>query len=311
MSLRTKIKPLSQIEMYTIFKSVNRFKDAQRSVFTKAPGLVMHMELDIKHDGEVIFATPHVLMSAEDGKAAKVIAGKANEWGHRDATTGGEVRFGRVTGFTQLSDKQIVVVDSLSHCLRLVEHSTGATSTYVGQCEWYGFVNGPNGQFNKPHSVILDNHDSNQLLVTDTVNSAIRTVDMTSKALGTFYRSSSLSMYEKCTGLSQHVTTGDLYVADVRRVYHIKYDDKTFRKLPVSSTKFLYPAGIMPFGEDTSDLMFIADSRYNTVSIVNVVSDIVIQIPIDNLKDPRSGLELDGGSLLIGQQDMIEKFSRK
>ena len=98
---------------------------------------------------------------------------------------GAEARFSTITGFTQISEKLVVVADSNNYCMRLIDRTTNDTSEFSGQCgESNGYEDGRPGRFGYPWSVVIDKRDKNQLLITE-YNAAVRTVDVKSQAVGT------------------------------------------------------------------------------------------------------------------------------
>ena len=147
---------------------------------------------------------------------------------------GAEARFFSISGFTQLSGKRDVVADHDNHCLRLIDRTTNSTSVFSGQCESQGYKNGRPGQFYHPWSVATDKRNEHQLLITDSDNRAVRTVDVHSQAVSTFVKSDS---FEKIRGITQEEKSGDLYVTVHHAVLRITYRE---REICVTDIRILW-----------------------------------------------------------------------
>ena len=137
---------------------------------------------------------------------------------------GADARFYLVRGLTQISEKLVVVADTDNHCMRLIDRNNHNTSVFRGQCKSYGYQYGCPGQFDFPWSVLIDQRDMNQLLITDNSNYAVRTVDVMSSDVGTFIESDSLVFI---TGITQDEKSGDLYVIADNAVYRLAYIQRT------------------------------------------------------------------------------------
>ena len=78
---------------------------------------VYHMELDRYRPGFIIYTARHALMTS-DGTKTHLIAGHSNQPGYKEGV-GAEAWFNHITGFTQISEKLVVVADPWNDCLRL------------------------------------------------------------------------------------------------------------------------------------------------------------------------------------------------
>ena len=112
-----------------------------------------------------------------DGTTTHIIAGNYTQWGYREGV-GADTRFYEIAGFTHISVKLVVVADFQNHCMRLIDRISHNTSVLSGQCESRGYEDGRPGRFRYPQSVVIDQKDINQLLITDYNNIAVRTVDV-------------------------------------------------------------------------------------------------------------------------------------
>ena len=123
------------------------------------------MELDKYRPGFIVYTDKHALMTS-DGTTTHLIAGSSTQRGYREGV-GAEARFYTISGFAQISEKLVVVADTINSCLRLIDRTTNKTSVFSGQCQSEGYEDGRPGQFNAPWSVVMDQKDNDQLLVTD------------------------------------------------------------------------------------------------------------------------------------------------
>ena len=183
---------------------------------------VFHKELDRYRPGFIVYCDKHALMTS-DGTTTHLIAGNSTQYGYREGV-GAEARFDDIGGFTQISEKVVVVADSSNHCMRLVDRTTHNTSVFSGQCASHGYQDGRPGQFYSPHYVVIDKRDNNQLLVTDYNNRTVRTVDVMSQVVGTVVKSDS---FYSIRGITQDEKRGDLYVTAYHALYRITYTQRT------------------------------------------------------------------------------------
>ena len=149
---------------------------------------VYHMELDRYRPGFIVYTGGHALMTS-DGTTTHLIAGNSTQYGYKEGV-GADARFNNIQGFTQISEELVVVADNHNYCMRLIDRTTHNTSVFSGQCHTRGgYQDGRPGEFYRPYYVLIDRRDKNQLLITDHGNAAVRTVDVMSRAVGTFAKS--------------------------------------------------------------------------------------------------------------------------
>lgn len=77
----------------------------------------------------------------------------------------------------------MIVVDNAKHCLHSIErhnNSGYSYSTFAGICNKPGFVNGPKNiaRFRSPVAAIFDQRNTGKLLLTESSNFALRTIDV-------------------------------------------------------------------------------------------------------------------------------------
>ena len=268
------------------------------------------MELDRYRPGFIVYTDKHALMTS-DGTTTHLIAGNSTQEGYREGV-GAEARFYDIGGFTQILDKLVVVADSSNHCMRLIDRTTNNTSLLSGQCgESYGYENGRPGRLNRPWSVVIDQRNKSQLLITESWNAAVRTVDVKSQVVGTFKKHDSLLHIDCIT----QEKSGDLYVTAWFAVYRITYIQKTVSLISGSpgdiygyidstllDSRFDGPFELILIEPNT---LLISDSNNNKLRLVAMNSDKVATLNVTNsLDDPRS-LLLTNNSLYVGQSKKI------
>ena len=103
-------------------------------------GDVYHMEFDKYRPGFIIYTCNCALMTS-DGATTYVIAGNVTEKGYKEGV-GTSATFESLYELTQISKKNIVVVDFHNHCLRLIDRTSNSTTVFAGQCTYGGHKDG-------------------------------------------------------------------------------------------------------------------------------------------------------------------------
>ena len=75
-----------------------------------------------------MYTDRHALMTS-NGKTSQLIAGYYNEG------VGAEASFSMITGFTQISEKLVIVADCSIYCLSLIDHTTRNISEFRALCK--------------------------------------------------------------------------------------------------------------------------------------------------------------------------------
>ena len=272
------------------------------------------MELDWYRPGFIVYTDKHALMTY-DGTTYHLIAGKSTQTGYKEGV-GADARFYDITGFTQISEKLVVVADHWNYCMRLIDRSTNKTSVFSGQCESGGNQDGRPGRFHYPHSVVIDQRDKNQLLITDYYNAAVRTVDVKSQAVGTFVRYDSLDYISYIT---QEEKSGDLYVTAYHAVYRITYTQRTvslisgspgrnsdgYRDSTLLDSLFYWPYELIFIAPHT---LLVADCYNFKLRLVDMNSDKVTTLNVTNSLESPSSLLLTNNSLYVGLAGKITQY---
>lgn len=128
------------------------------------------MEVDqFKNDGSILIGTNKNLQTT-NGKI----------------TT--DLTYFRAVGFTQVNKTNVVIVDRNHHCLKMLNREYSSLEVFAGQCGLAGgYIDGDAsvGRLRYPWAVIIDARDPSQLLVTDSHNDALRSVNLKTGFLST------------------------------------------------------------------------------------------------------------------------------
>ena len=275
------------------------------------------MELDSYQPGNIIYTDKHSLKTT-DGVTAAIIAGHPTQSGYKDAVRENS-RFQYITGFIGITAKILLAVDHDNHCLRRIHRDTGLTTTFSGVCTSSGYQDGTQAKFLHPISIIRDNQNGDQLLVTDQYNNAIRTVAVSDGSVGTLIKSDTI---RRPWCLTQN-TAGDIFVTTYFAVYRISYTEKTitliagsptttgYRDGSLLSSLFNYPRELI-FIQNNN--LLIADHYNNKLRLLDLDEDKVTTLNLCNgcvsLLWPYS-IMLTNDSLYVGLYQMILRFKRK
>lgn len=302
--------------MYRIWLFFFRIKTTRATNFTTSSHSVYHMEVDQFRPGFIIYTDYHALMTS-DGTHTYLIAGSTSSYGYREGV-GAEARFSWVKGFVQITDERIVAVDSSNHCLRKIARSSKTTWPFCGHCDFHGYFDGTPGKFYDPWAIVRDHKNTSQLLVADTNNEAVRTVDISSGAVSTFVKSRSI-LYIR--GITQD-KNGDVYVTTQNAISRIAYGDRVITLLAGSlgykggyndgsllNAQFYLLYDLIFIGHKT---LLVPDLRNKQVRLLDLDEDRVTTLHIcpGCLKEP-SSLLLTNDSLYVGQYDKIQRYTCK
>lgn len=192
------------------------------TTFIRTEDVVYHMDRDQYIEGNLLFSDLHSLKTT-DGRTTQIIAGDdLINGGYREAS-GRKARFRYITAFCQISKTTVVVNDNGNHCLRLIDRPSGQTRTLSGSCTRAGYKDGINALYEWPRSVIIDNQDKGKMLATDEKNKAVRHVDISTGAATTFFVDRTVNFL---LGITQEVSSGDLYLSSYSDIYTLSYQNK-------------------------------------------------------------------------------------
>lgn len=147
------------------------------------------MEADLfLEPGSILFAWGSSMKSSRDYEILDVV-GSIDLYGYHEDIRD-KARFNTISNFIQVSKSKVIIVDQYNGCLRELDRLTGATSHYAGRCAARGYADGDanHTQFNNPSDILLDVRSNNALIVVDDANSALRSIEMTTKSTTTIIR---------------------------------------------------------------------------------------------------------------------------
>lgn len=188
---------------------------------TESDGRVLFMEVDLVNNSHLIYADiSHVLkITYGKGYTSAVLVGNPGQSGYKEGSIT-EAIFNGISSFTQLNDSVIVIVDRGNHCLRRFDRIRDQTDPFVGSCTIYGYQNGINALFSYPTTVLKDPRTTDSLLVSDTINNAIRMVTINNQSVSNVFESRTELKFP--AGLAFDNAKTSLYITS--RTYISKYD---------------------------------------------------------------------------------------
>jgi len=127
------------------------------------------MELDkYKNDGSLLLSTSSGLKTTDGQTTSTLVSFLA-------------------TGFIQLNTTHVVLVDHISHCIKLLNREDNNIRVMAGSCGTSGNKEGGVGvgQLFNPGEVQIDIRNPEKLIVIDELNQALRSVDMKTGELST------------------------------------------------------------------------------------------------------------------------------
>ena len=245
--------------------------DAATITIANTQGPVYHIDTDQRIPGNLLYSDGNSLKSGDS-----IIVGAAIPAGYEEGI-GNAVRFCRITSFVQLNASTVLAVDSCNHCIRLVDRTTNETSRFAGRCTKYGSTSGTDlATFTDPYTLINNVKAPNHLLVTDTNNNALRSIDKVTKLVLTIVQD--VDQLTKPTGMVQEHTSGDLYITteysvvrcnlNTKIITHIAGQDIAgWRDGPFSEAKFNKMYDIVFLSHDE---LVIAGGVNNRLRILNL-----------------------------------------
>lgn len=242
-------------------------------------GHVFHMEFDMLDPERILFTEYHELKTT-DGVTAVTLVGSIDS-GYVEGR-GTAAMFWMIKGFTQINYTSILAADFYNSCLRLIDRLTLDTSRFVGKCQFDGFRDGTAAWFHQPHSVIKDPRAPDQVLVTDKANSAVRQVDLITRATTTLIKESAGLNHP--TGMTFDKRSRNLIVSsyDSVNMYNLATgnlskigDSVGFRDGRLSDAEFDSPNGLSSLSKYVT---LAADTLHNRLRVVNSVTDRVKSI---------------------------------
>lgn len=232
---------LSNIRVYQSIQTksllLSRFiRDvSSMTTFIETDDFVNHMEMDLFVPGNLIFSDGWSLKTT-DGTITKLIVGAPTSHGYSEAF-GNTVRFSHITGFLQLDNESVLVIDSANHCVRHVDRRSRYSKSFAGICTRAGYGDGRLAQFHYPWKIIADKKKPQNVLITDPHNHALRHLDISSRVVSTFFTHQDFS---PCGIIQSSDGSGDLYMTSGSAVYKLSYSHRTLTSLASSTSYRVY-----------------------------------------------------------------------
>jgi hypothetical protein len=221
------------------------------------------------------------------------IAGKADEAGSTDATTGTDARFNRPYGITT-DDTNLFVTDAANHTIRKIVISTGVVTTLAGKAGESGSTDGiAAARFYAPFSVTTD---GSYLFVSDSANRVIRKVDISTGQTSTIAGKADVSLSVDGTGSAAGFDQPAGIATDGANLYVVENVSSIIRKITLStgavttiagtagvsgsadgtgtSASFKWPNAITTDGVN----LFVTDSDNHTIRKIVISTGVVTTI---------------------------------
>lgn len=266
------------------------------TTLVRTEGSITQIEPDLFAKGRLLFIDALKRLRTTDGQTitTTVVGSSSSDCGYRDRgclSEGVGVVFAKLTSFVQLTSSKVIVIDSNLNCLRLVDRNSLKISYYVGHCETYpgGYYDGSgtNARFKKPLYVIIDQVKQNNLIVADSGNNALRTVDSQTKQVGTLVK---LDKLKSPSSMTQDVLTGDIFVSGSNVIWRFEYANQKlvyltgkysdgFQDGPFDTAKFDAIFGMLKIADDK---LLIADQGNKRLRLLDLNTTFVSSICTGN-----------------------------
>ena len=238
---------------------------------------VTHLEEDLFSPFQVVISTTTSisLLNFQSLRFTNLV-GTLNQKGYREGI-GTKALFQEITGFAQVNEDTLLVIDYKSNCIRRVNRQTIETSRYIGRCD------GTKETFTKILKIVAD-RTANVCYMSDF--GAIYRL-WPNKTLQELGRKNS---YDSYVAMTLDTAAKNLYMMTYYdQLVRFNIDDRTFLEItaknttgfqdgPLSEALFNFPESIIHINDE---ILLIADSLNNRVRVVG--SDKVSSICKDNV----------------------------
>lgn len=287
---------------------------------------VFHMEVDFLNNNVVLFSDGCALKSTQNAISTTLV-GSALNCGY-DEGRSTVARFKLISGFVQLNNEIVILVDRENYCLRQLDRTNLQTSVFVGQCGASGSDDGSSAKFSDPYSILIDPRSGNKLLVIERFSDgAVRQVDVITRETTT--------LMSKPSGFSGPVSFAldpedNLIITETMAIWKYNLDSENIEKVagssntgsedgPLNVANFQWPKGMVFF---TRDIILLSDYLNHKMRVVNLADGEVFSLcsgeqkTRDGLPD-QCGIEYPEGTLLlndhvlVGQKESIRLLPRK
>lgn len=242
---------------------------------------VMHMEIDLEatendpSKTHLMYAE-HRYLGTAFGNQTSIIVGSPEEGGYWEGE-GISARFRYITSFTQLNATTVVVVDSWSHCLRLVDKTTSETTPFLGKCGKPGSPEQFPPGFYYPRNVLYDTK-SNSLIVTEWLpRSSLYSIELVTAEVTVLMKDN----LRRPSGMTFDYLKENIFITGGNSITRFNMEMKTetkivgsskhgFRDGPLSTAIFDWPAEIVSLSEG---ILVVADSANHRLRVIEFDGD--------------------------------------
>lgn len=177
--------------------------------YLETDGNVHHFEPDLLNPDHLLIADGSSIRVYDEVKLTTII-GSPSDFGYTEGFGNRKPKamFNSITSFVQLNQYEIVLVDRVNHCVRHVNRNDTRTRGFAGRCGSRGDVEGINARFWVPWGIFENVNNPKQLLVTDTGNGGVKTIDKKTRMVGRLLQSKRMN---KPSGVLQ--TPNGIYIS--------------------------------------------------------------------------------------------------
>jgi len=140
------------------------------------------------------------------------------------------------TSFTQINSTHVVILEPENHCLKILNRETlYDIQTLAGICGTFGYAEGKLGigQFSRPWAVRADSRNPGMLVVTDSKNNALRSVNLKTGELSTITRTG----FDHPRGML--ITDDGVLIANYHYISHVSWSgNRTVKNTLVAGSDF-------------------------------------------------------------------------
>lgn len=235
---------------------------------------------DLYTPGYILFSEDSSLRTTKD-ESSQLIAGKSGEDDYREGV-GGYARFQYINSILQLNRTQVLVVDQGNHCVRLVDRLTNQTSPLIGSCTHEGSRDGDNA-LSTPSTIIFDSISTDQLLLLDLGNNALKAIKKASWFVTTLFKFAS----PDTPRFIVQQENGNLYMTGDYGVFEFDYFTQVITTIAGSSSQrgfldgslleslFEWPLGMIFLSPHK---LLMADRDNHRLRYLDLKLDIVVSI---------------------------------
>lgn len=236
------------------------------------------MEADEYVKGNILFTVKHAMHTTNGRTATHWVTGWESDDGYIEAT-GTSARFKEIKGFTQLQPTKVIISDTGNNCIRLLNRTNFQTSHLAGRCDWFrgaGYGDGANAWFDAPRQIIKNQMKENTVIIADSGNNALRSLDVITGKTSTLVKLTRLS---SPINILQDISTGNIYVGTAHVISMFHYAEQYISTITGSTQGFFDGSfGSAEFNGQSEMLMLskdkilLADEGNNRLRVLDLVT---------------------------------------